>query len=375
MSPSSPAFPAPVPNPPSDEEASPLGPPDAVRRLEGGARAGACAWVRYRRAKPGTGLRLFLYTPRCVYEDGWDEFTLLARGLIVDQTAGRIVATPFTKFFNLGERQGDASDLAFEAYEKLDGRLIIVFHHDGRWQAATNGAFDSAQAVWAQAWLYSVDLSAVTPGTTYLFEAATPENRIVVRYDEPALIMLAAFTPDGRELSFGEVLRAGEALGWRAAGRRAFAAPAEMTRPAAVGKDQEGFVVRFSNGLRLKLKGAEYRRIHVPISRCTPMAIWEALNAGEDPDAIRCDLPKELWGDFDDIVSRLRAIGAAIARPVEEVAASVADLSDKDLGLAPASIPKEMRPYLFGFRKAEAIEGRARDSAMHSIRPAANVLP
>lgn len=149
-----------------------------------------------------------------------------------------------------------------------------------------------------------------------------------------------------------------------------------MTRPAAgLGQDQEGFVVHFSNGQRLKLKGAEYRRIHALISRCTPMAISEALNAGEDPDAVRCDLPKGFWGDFDDIVSRLRASSAAIERPVEEMAASVADLSDKDPGLALTSIPKRMWPYLFGFRKAEAIKGGARDSAMHSIRPAANVLP
>ncbi len=343
--------------------------------MAGLERAHALGFV-YRRAKPGTNLRLFLYTPRCVYEDGWDEFTLLARGLIVDQTAGRVVATPFPKFFNLGERHGDVPDLAFEAYDKIDGSLIIAFHHDGRWQAATKGAFDSLQAVWAQAWLDGADLSALTPGTTYLFEAVYPENRIVVRYDQPALIMLAAFAPDGRELAYGDVLRACEALGWRAAGRRAFASLAEMTRYAAgLGKDQEGFVVRFSDGLRLKLKGAEYRRIHALISRCTPLAIWEAMNAGDDLYAIRRDLPEEFWGDFDDIVSRLTASVAAIEARVVEAAASVAHLSDKELGLALVSIPKDVRPYLFGFRKAGAIDGRARDSLMRSIRPTANVLP
>jgi RNA ligase len=85
------------------------------------------------------GLSLYVYTPRCVYEDAWDEFTLLARGLILDEAAGAVVATPFPKFFNVGERHGAVPDLKFEAFEKLDGSLIICFWHDGKWRAATKG--------------------------------------------------------------------------------------------------------------------------------------------------------------------------------------------------------------------------------------------
>jgi len=93
---------------------------------------------------------LLIYTPRCVYEDGWDEFTVMARALIVDEAAGQVVATPFPKFFNVGERRGEVPDLTFEAFEKLDGSLIIAFHHTGRWCAATKGTFDSEQAIWTQ---------------------------------------------------------------------------------------------------------------------------------------------------------------------------------------------------------------------------------
>jgi len=330
----------------------------------------------HRRAQPGSDLRLFIYTPRCVYEDGWDEFTVLARGLIVDEAARRVVATPFPKFFNLGERRGEAPDLPFEAFEKLDGSLIIAFHHGGRWRTATKGAFDSDQALWARARLDGADLSALTPGATYLFEAIYPENRIVIRYPEAALVMLSAYAADGRELGHDEVLAASEALGWRAAARRRFASLAEMVVHAAgLPKDDEGFVIRFSDGQRLKLKGAEYRRIHALISRCTPLAIWEAMNAGDDLGALRRDLPEEFWTDFDDIVERIGASIAAIETHVAEVAASVADLSDKGLGLSLATLPGEARPYLFGFRKFGAITGKGRDTLMRSVRPTGNVLP
>jgi RNA ligase len=139
-------------------------------------------------------------------------------------------------------------------------------------------------------------------------------------------------------------------------------------------RDDEGFVVRFSNGLRLKLKGAEYRRIHALISRCTPLAMWEAMAAGDDMGAIRRDLPEEFWTDFDDIVRLLTANIAAIEARIAEVAASVSHLSDKELGLSLNTLPADVRPYLFAFRKSSSITGKFRDSLMRSIRPAGNVL-
>ncbi len=329
----------------------------------------------HRRVNDAAGLQLYVYTPRCVYDDGWDEFTVMARGLILDEAAGQVVATPFPKFFNVGERRGEVPDLPFEAFEKLDGSLIIAFHHAGSWRAATKGAFGSEQAVWAQTRFDDADLSPLAPGTTYLFEAVYPENRIVVRYSEAALIMLSAYAGDGRELTYDEVLATCRALGWRAARRHEFTSIVDMVSHAAtLPRDDEGFVIRFNNGLRLKLKGAEYRRIHALISRCTPLAMWEAMVAGDDMGAIRRDLPEEFWTDFDDIVRLLTASIATIETRVAEVAAWVAHLSDKELGLSLSSLPADARPYLFGFRKSGAITGKPRDSLMRSIRPTGNVL-
>ena len=74
----------------------------------------------HRRVNAAAGLQLFIYTPRCVYDDGWDEFTVMARGLILDEAAGQVVATPFPKFFNVGERRGDVPD-----------HLAAVLRHGG----------------------------------------------------------------------------------------------------------------------------------------------------------------------------------------------------------------------------------------------------
>ena len=44
---------------------------------------------------------LFCYTQRATYERAWDEFTLMARGLILDRRRECVVATPFAKFFGM----------------------------------------------------------------------------------------------------------------------------------------------------------------------------------------------------------------------------------------------------------------------------------
>ncbi len=322
-------------------------------------------------------LQLWRYSNRCVYDRMWTPITVLARGLVLDMAEKRVVATPFPKFFNLGEDGGGLPEKPFEVFEKLDGSLIIIFHHRGKWRAVTRGAFDSSQAQWAQERLSQCDLSGLKIGTTYLAEAIYPENRIVVRYDESALVMLAGYAPDGRELDYDIVKHASANLGWRAAERYRFDnVVAMMEHIAALPRDNEGYVLRFSDGLRIKLKGAEYRRIHALISRVTPLAVWEMLFAGEDLASIRKDVPEEFWTDFDQILAILTTQFERKVEAVKQVVATANDLSDKEIGLKLNSYPEEVRSFIFPCRKdGEAFPtGRFREQMWRHIRPTGNTL-
>lgn len=323
-----------------------------------------------------TGRQLWCYTNHCVYENGWDEFSLLARGLVLHPAERRVVATPFSKFFNAGERGRTIPDLPFETFEKVDGSLAIIHRHGGRWRAATKGAFDSPQAAWTEARLAAQDTGALVAGTTYLAEAVYPENRIVVHYPEPALVMLAAYREDGTELGFAELAEAAAALGWRAAERHAYPDFAALLADAKVlPASAEGFVLRFADGLRLKVKGEEYRRIHALISRCTPLAMWEAMAAGDDMEAVRRDLPEEFWTDFDAITGLLGGRVADLTARIEAAGASAAGMSDKELGLALTSFPADVRPFLFPWRKAGGrLEGKTRQTLFRALRPTGNNL-
>jgi RNA ligase len=324
------------------------------------------------------GLRVYCYTSSCVYDGQWNDATLIARGLVLDVKNETVVATPFPKFFNVFKRGETIPDLSFETFEKVDGSLIIIFWHAGEWKTTTKGAFGSAQAQWAAERLKSCDLSALRRGTTYLAEAVYAENRIVVRYAEDALVLLAAYDESGAELSYASLSETADRLGWRMAVRHSYNSVSQLLIEAKdLPVDEEGFVVRFNDGLRLKIKGAEYRRIHALISRITPLAMWEIMQAGDDLAKVRKDIPEEFWTDFDAICVLLARQLDTVMDTAKREAASVAHLSDKDVGLRLDQFPPDIRSLIFPYRKqsGDLLSGRTRQMVFRLIRPTANELP
>lgn len=323
-------------------------------------------------------LSLFCYTQAAVYDRQWTPFTLMARGLILDRERRIVVATPFEKFFNLGEREQPLPDYGFDILEKLDGSLIIIWHDPGTgWRCATKGSFDSEQARAAQQWLSARDLSALRPGTTYLAEWVAPDNRIVVPYAKTELVLLSVIEEEGNEWSYALLTELAGQLGWRVAKQYHFDSIADLVAHATqLPATEEGFVLRWQNGLRLKIKGDEYRRIHALISRCTPLAMWEAMAAGDNMDLIRQQLPEEFWGDFDAITGALsRNVGTIIER-VRQQAETVAAWSDKEVGLRLNQWEEPIRAFIFPYRKngGDLLSGKARAALFRAIRPTGNAL-
>ncbi len=320
---------------------------------------------------------LWCYAPKCVFDRAWNEITILARGLILDERRERVVATPFPKFWNLGERGESIPDLPFEVFTKEDGSLIILWHDGNVWRTATKGSLDSDQARAAAAWIGDRDLSALVPGSTYLAEYVAPTNRIVVPYEREELVLLAAYDEGGLEFGYTLLADTADQLAWRLVERHAFDSITDLVEhterlPATA----EGFVLLFADGTRLKIKGDEYKRVHALISRCTPLAMWEAMEAGDNMAAIRDQLPDEFLGDFDTITRMLGEGTGAIIDSVVTAAAEVATWTDKEVGLNLAKWPEPVRSLIFPYRKngGDLMTGRARRALFRAIRPTANVL-
>lgn len=321
-------------------------------------------------------LRQFTYSRSCAYDRAWNPINELARGLIVDVVERKVVATPFPKFFNHGERPDSIPDMAFETFEKVDGSLIIIYWHRGQWGTATKGSFKSEQAIAARQYLTTEVTDALWPGATYLAEYIGPTNRIVVSYPKHELIVLGAYHADGNEFGRIELGTLARAIGWGITTRHEYGSISELLATAGtLPATSEGFVIRFANGHRIKIKGDEYCRIHRLVSNVSPLAIYENMKAGDDLDATRRELPEEFWADFDQI---RKLLSDRIHRLVDKTIMKCAELvgmSDKDVGLQLDTIDADIRSFVFPLRKnGDLLTGRSREALFRSIRPTGNHL-
>ncbi len=348
---------------------------DLVQALDERCRDGR---VKATRAPDDPALMLYCYTQRAMFDGSWDPVVELARGLVLHHGLQRVVARPFPKFFNFGERSAALPAEPFEVFEKFDGSLGIVFHDGRRWRVATKGSFIAPQGAWAERWLEQRRFVGLEIGSTYLFEIIYGANRIVVRYPFEGLVLLAIFDEAGIERPSGDVAALAESIGARACPTFHYPSLAAMQASvASFAADREGFVIRFRSGYRVKLKGAEYLRIHRLVSRVTPLMIWESLSDGIDLDVIRREIPEEFWSDFDQIRALLEARFRQLVHDVEQERARFAGATDKELGLALQSVPAAVRPFIFSSRKFGDRwfdKPMCRASLHRTFRPDSNVL-
>jgi len=340
-------------------------------------------------------LALFKYSIDCVAGRNWNVFTLMSRGLILDLKNKVVVASPFMKFFNFGEiESGSASiiESEFTVTEKMDGSLGIMFYYEGAWRVATCGSFTSEQAKWAEEWIISnhVVLRSAWKKNTYLFEIIYPENKIVVNYNFSGLVLLAIFDPQGVEYSYEDLqVEASKKLRVAFVPKHDFDDMTSIVEKAeTLTQNEEGYVIRFESGVRIKVKGAEYVRIHKLISKVTPLAIWDLLLNGDDLDEVKKELPEELEKDFDTIVWILSQKLESFVSEVEDMYDLTEHMSDKELGLYLAQRPQpfgkrkfnESIKYIFLMRKnkfhaaLDDFSSLSRRKMFTAFRPKANVL-
>ncbi len=237
-------------------------------------------------------LAIFNYSRTCQYDRLWDEVTLNCRGLILD-TKGNVIAKPFPKFFNYEEHTADEiPNELFDVYEKMDGSLGICFHYADEWHMATRGSFTSEQAIKGRELLEKYDYkNGMIPGYTYLFEIIYPENRIVVDYgDVEKLVVLGAYNNrTGEEVSVGEMANEGFEVVTR---YNTFGEGFDELK-REISNSKEGYVIRFRNGMRMKIKGDEYVRLHRILTNFSTKDIWELLKNGEPLEPFLDRVPDE----------------------------------------------------------------------------------
>ena len=316
-------------------------------------------------------LSIYNYTEATQYGRHWDRYTRACRGLILDSDYN-LVALPFEKFFNLGEPDCPALPdsrgggvRAFDAYQKVDGSLGIWFYHDGAWRVATRGSFDNDYTVWALK--NAPDLRSFPTNWTIMTEICMPADldgmpRAVKH--EPGVYFLGA-----TDLYSLKDLRPCDAALTRWSGPTAkvheVAGIDELTHRAKYEQGEEGWVVRYHTGLRVKIKTTWYLHLFRAISALNEKHVKE-LMAKQGLDAWLKDFPEELQAEaksiYDGIQTRFITRRDAIMRDFGRINVETTSADQfprehrKAFALAVKDHPE--KPYMFMLLDGQNIDNR-----------------
>lgn len=273
---------------------------------------------------------LLNYNQECQKYAKWDEVTSVCRGLIIDTRDWSVAARGFDKFSNVGEHPTstkieDLPDLPFTAFEKVDGTFGMMYRDEnGEAWIATRGSFDTPQALRGTEMLRRLRLEALPEGYTPIFEIVYPKQHetaggvalSVITYDYEDLVLLGLrHRVTGKELPWSAVASVAKAIGARLPKTYEFSSFEEAYAAAkALPADQEGFVLLFENGLRVKVKGHAYCARSRSTWGISATNILEVLVAGGKPAYLKLveDANEEARIEADRIVAEIDAEATAL---------------------------------------------------------------
>lgn len=206
-----------------------------------------------------------------------DTYIRECRGIAFDANTGNIIARPFHKFFNMDERP-ETSNIDFInvphiILEKLDGSMVFPLYLSNGTRLATKGGITDvsmkaerfiADKKHYQDFIGTCNLMGYTP----IFEYVAPDNQIVIRYDEPQLILLAM-----RAMYSGAYHNIHSKIGEFDSFRSGIPIVKKVFDNDSIMNDNllhkirsfdtsEGVVVTFANGHRIKIKADLYVKLH-----------------------------------------------------------------------------------------------------------------
>ncbi len=244
---------------------------------------------------PTEDLFIYNYSKSCQYEQLWNEITTQCRGLIMDGQ-GNVVARPFKKFFNWEQHESyEIPKTSFVAYEKMDGCLgILYWDSKGDPYISTRGSFTSDQSKAANKFLQNNEelfLAAKNfdRSLTYCFEVIHPSYRIVVDYGKRKdLVLLGVIdTQTGEDVDFPDTPFTTVKV---YDGIKDFKELKDLNID-----NSEGFVLRFKDGFRMKIKFEEYCRLHSILTQVSSKTIWRCLRHETDFKEMLENVPDEFY--------------------------------------------------------------------------------
>lgn len=312
-----------------------------------------------------------------VADDSFDDpVRLECRGLKFD-TRGFLIARPLHKFHNVGEKphtMPGALDFsqAHVITTKMDGSMIHPALLDGKVVFMTRGG-RTDHAVRAERHLtpaLEMEIrNLLERELTPIFEWTAPDNRIVVRYEQSGLTLLAirhnltgAYEPHGRlATSIVNIPTVDHhPSDWND--------PVAFVAHARAMAGVEGFVVRFANGLWVKAKGDDYVLKHRAKESITQEKNILALVLNDQVDDL---LPLLEEADQSDVIAYRDAVNRGIAGTAQALSRHVrwgSHLDQKEFAVQHQPlISKSLQPLAYQIRAGRDPEDAVRGHLLKNL--------
>lgn len=329
-------------------------------------------------AHPVYPYSIYKYSQLCTYAGEWNEATLAARGLIVHDDTGEIIARPFAKFFNHSENKTPPELMVGEIHvtEKLDGSLGLSFiNPEGELEITTAGGFQAEQAAHANM-LYNERYKnnwEPRKGYTYMWEIIYPENRIVVNYgDEDDIHLLGAV-----EIATGRSIPVNELDEWKWKKAKTYDGFEAMDKvvKAPDRSNAEGYIVHFKQtDTRIKVKHEEYVKMHRIMTGVNEKAIHNILATGskEQLESIMQTAPEEFTDFINNTVQKLETAYSDEENVILEAYKTLTErlpenVSQKDFALEVQKMPQNLASHMFSLKAGRGVNAK---KIWNNIEPA-----
>jgi RNA ligase len=267
----------------------------------------------------------------------------------------------------------DRINSPFDIFTKEDGSLIIVFKYNDEIIIASRGSFTSSQTIKAKEILkkYNTDIFNDNQNLSLIFEYKYPENRIVCDYKEKEeLVLLGAIkTNTGEDLNYTDLVIISNNLGCPIVQKRNI----NIDRSNGLIKmfesiknldieNEEGFVIRFNDSYRIKVKFPNYVRLHSIMTNTSSYDIWESLmENGKISEELLEIIPDEFYDWVKKIEKKLIKDFSEFKNTVyAEYCTIILDLRKKELNtdkdFAFYVIKNPIKSFLFSLRNGKDID-------------------
>lgn len=212
-----------------------------------------------------------------IKSDFYNEIVRECRGIILENKTLEPVCIPFYKFGNYGEGYVPNIDWnSARTQEKVDGSLIKVWFHNGKWRVSTNGTIDAYKCEIGQVDLLKLDcpykyfgelfdkakenvgldFEKLNKDYTYMFELVSPYNKVVIEYKEIAIYHIG--TRNNRTLEELDI-----DIGVKKPQQFTLYTLEECLESASkLPYNEEGYVVVDKDWNRIKIKSPQYVAVH-----------------------------------------------------------------------------------------------------------------